>query len=107
MHRRTLQTQYDEKIQQKAVKHQEDLIKQAKEKYAALQQAKKPILKSDGTCLFFVLLTPMQTWSSTPMTLTLTLRRSLPTLRSFRCRVRAATFCTICNDMPFHELTLT
>ncbi|KAL4401108.1 F1F0 ATP synthase subunit e, mitochondrial [Malassezia pachydermatis] len=47
VHRRTLQTQYDEKIQQKAVKHQEDLIKQAKEKYAALQQAKKPILKSD------------------------------------------------------------
>jgi len=50
LHRRSLQAKYDERIHQKATKHQEDLIKKAKEEYAKLQAAKAPAPSANGTC---------------------------------------------------------
>lgn len=51
LHRRTLQTKYDESLQQREVQRQEDLIKKAKEAYATLQKAKMPPAPVSGCTL--------------------------------------------------------
>ncbi|WFD27023.1 F1F0 ATP synthase subunit e, mitochondrial [Malassezia nana] len=52
LHRRSLQAKYDERVHQKAVRQQEDLIKKAKAEYAKLQAAKAPAPSANDAVVF-------------------------------------------------------